>query len=79
MLENIISLIPTQQLSVGFHSISESKGSACTAGDQVDPWVRKIPWRREWLPTPVFLTAEFHGQRSVVGYRSIASQKAGDH
>ena len=26
-----------------------------------DPWVRKIPWRREWQPTPVFLPAEFHG------------------
>jgi len=31
-------------------------------------WVRKIPWRREWLLTPVFLTGEFHGQRSLVGY-----------
>jgi len=26
-----------------------------------DPWVKKIPWRREWLPTPVFLPGEFHG------------------
>ena len=33
-----------------------------------DPWVRKIPWRREWLPTPVFLSGEFHEQRSLVGY-----------
>ena len=31
-------------------------------------WVRKIPWRREWQPTPVFLPEEFHGQRSLVGY-----------
>ena len=30
-----------------------------------DPWVGKIPWRREWLPTPVFLPREFHGQRSL--------------
>ena len=30
-----------------------------------DPWVRKIPWRREWLPTPVSLPGEFHGQRSL--------------
>ena len=29
-----------------------------------DPWMRKIPWRREWLPTPVFLPGEIHGQRS---------------
>ena len=33
-----------------------------------DPWVRKIPWRRKWLPTPVFLPGESHGQRSLVGY-----------
>ena len=33
-----------------------------------DPWVGKIPWRREWLPTPVFLPEEFPGQRSLVGY-----------
>ena len=33
-----------------------------------NPWVRKIPWRREWLPTPVFLAGESHGQRSLVGY-----------
>ena len=32
------------------------------------PWVRKIPWRREWQPTPVFLPGEFQGQRSLVGY-----------
>ena len=34
----------------------------------IDPWVGKIPWRRERLPTPVFLPGEFHGQRSLVGY-----------
>ena len=32
-----------------------------------DPWGGKILWRREWLPTPVFLPGEFHGQRSLVG------------
>ena len=34
-----------------------------------DPWIRKIPWRREQLPTSVFLPGEFHGQRSLAGYR----------
>ena len=33
-----------------------------------DPWVRKIPWRRAWLLTPVFLPGEFYGQRNLVGY-----------
>jgi len=37
-------------------------------GDRFDSWVRKIPWRKEWLTTPVFLPGEFHGQRSLVGY-----------
>ena len=30
--------------------------------------VRKIPWRRAWHPTPVFLSGESHGQRKLVGY-----------
>ena len=34
-----------------------------------DPWVGKIPWRRAWQPTPVFLPGESHGQRSLAGYR----------
>ena len=33
-----------------------------------DPWVKKTPWRREWLPTPVFLSGEFQGQRNLAGY-----------
>ena len=33
-----------------------------------NPWVRKIPWIKEWQPIPVFLSGEFHGQRSLVGY-----------
>ena len=34
-----------------------------------DPWVRKIPSRRAWQPTSVFLSGESRGQRSLVGYR----------
>ena len=40
----------------------------CKRGSLFDPWVRKIPWRRKWKPTPSFLPREFHGQRSLVGY-----------
>ena len=32
-------------------------------------WVRKIPWRKKYQLTPVFLPGKFHGQRSLVGYR----------
>ena len=35
---------------------------------RVDPWVRKIPWRRKWQPTLVILLGEFHGQRSLADY-----------
>ena len=44
---------------------------------EFDPWVRKIPWRREWqpTPTPVLLLGEFHGQRSVVGYSPWGCKK----
>ena len=44
-----------------------SVGKEC-GRDLFDPWLGKIPWRREWQPTPVFLPGEFHGQRSLVGY-----------
>ena len=33
-----------------------------------DAWVGKIPWRRAWQTTPVFLPGKFHGQRSLAGY-----------
>ena len=37
-------------------------------GPGFNPWVENIPWRREWPPAPAFLSGEFHGQRSLVGY-----------
>jgi len=53
---------------------SDSKESACNAErPRFDPWVRKISWRSEWLPTPVFLPGEFHGQRSLAGYSPWSS------
>jgi len=45
------------------------KESACQCRRlKFDPWVRKIPWRRKWQPTPVFLPGKSHGQRSLAGY-----------
>jgi len=35
---------------------------------QINPWARKIHWRRKWQPTPVFLSGKSHGQRSLVVY-----------
>ena len=47
------------------------KNLPANAGDMrhgFDPWVGKIPRRRAWQPTPVFLPGESCGQRSLVGY-----------
>ena len=40
-----------------------------------DFWIRKIPWRREWLPASVFLPGEFHEQRSLAGYSPWGCQE----
>ena len=40
-----------------------------------NPWVRKIPWRRKWQPTSVFLPGKSHGQRSLVGYSPWSLKK----
>ena len=55
------------------------KNLPADAGDmrhRFDPWVGKIPWRRAWQPTPVFLPGESHGQRSLVGYSPCGHKEA---
>ena len=47
-------------------NLPANAGGARDAGSI--PGVRKIPWRRAWQPTPVFLPKESHGQRSQAGY-----------
>ena len=43
-----------------------------------NPWVGKIPWRRRWQPTPVFLPGKSHGQREESGgLQSMGSQSVG--
>ena len=41
-----------------------------------DSWVGKIPWRRKWQPTPVFLPGKSHGQRNLVDSQSMGSQES---
>ena len=51
------------------------KNPLANAGDVkhgFSPWVRKIPWRGTWQPTPAFLPGESHGQRRL---QSIESQR----
>ena len=51
---------------------SSGKESACQGrrhnSCNFDPWVRKIPWTRKWQLTPIFLSGNFHGHRSLAGY-----------
>ena len=55
---------------------SDDKESACTAGDPGSV-PGKILWRREWLPTPVFLFGKSHGQRSLAGYSPWGHERVG--
>ena len=64
--QNVIEVI------LGFPGGSVVKNPPAKAGDSGDagliPGVKKLPWRRKWQPTPVFLPEESHGQRILVGY-----------
>ena len=52
-----------------FPSGSDGKASAYNVGDLGSiPWVKKIPWRKKWQPTPALLLGKSHGLRSLVGY-----------
>ena len=67
-----------QRMSSGLPWCLSGKESACQCRRRrFDPLVRKIPWRRKWQPTPVFLPGEFHAQRSQVGYSSCGHKRSG--
>ena len=50
--------------------VAQTVGICLQCRRWVQSLVGKIPWRRKWLPIPVFLPGEFHGQRSLAGYSS---------
>ena len=54
---------------LGFPGSSGVKNLPANTGDTgFITWIEKIPWRRKWQPTPIFLPGKSHGQRSLVGY-----------
>ena len=60
----------------GFSGGSDSKSICLQCGTPgFNPWVRKIPWRRKWQPTPVLLPGKFYGWRSLVGYSPWGSKE----
>ena len=55
------------------------KESACQyRRPRFDPWVGKIPWRRKWQSTSVFLPRKSHGQRSLAGYSPWSHKRVRD-
>ena len=60
--------VPYNPSFPGGSVVKNLPASAGDTGDTTHPWVGKIPWRRAWQPTPVFLPGESHGQRWLVGY-----------
>ena len=54
--------------SVGKESAYNARICLWCRKPRFDSWVWKIPWRRKWQPTPVFLPGKFHGQRSLAGH-----------
>ena len=58
-----MSNLEISELGSGLPWGLSSKESACQCRrPRLDPWVREIPWRKEWLPTSVFLPGKSHGQ-----------------
>ena len=64
-------------LALGLPWGSDSKESACSAGDPGSPWVGKISCQRKWQPNPVFLPGESHGRGSLAGHSPWGSQRRG--
>ena len=44
-----------------------------------DPWIGKIPWRREWQSIPLVLPGKSHGQRSLMGYSPRSCKESDEH
>ena len=63
---------------MGFHGISVGENPPSVQEVQetwFDPWIVKIPWRREWLPAPVFRPGEFHGLYSQWDHKELDMTK----
>ena len=66
------------EIYVGLPWWLSGKESACQCRRHgFNPWSRKIPWRRKWQPTPVYLPGNHNGQRSLASYSPCRSQRVG--
>ena len=63
-------IIKPLNISLNVSAIKNLPAMQETQEMRFGPQVEKIPWRRKWQPTPVFLPGKSHGQRSLEGYSS---------
>ena len=67
---------------MSFPGGSVVKNPSANAGDKnlipgkIKSGIGKIPWRKKWHPTVIFLPGKFHGQRSMVGYSPWGHQES---
>ena len=57
-------------------NLPAKQGTQCK-GHAFNPWVGKIPWRKKWQPTPIFLPGKSHGQRSLAGCSPWGRKRVG--
>ena len=77
---HIIPIAPRHESWWASQAVQVVKNLPANAGDArglVSSYcVRKIPWRRAWQPTPVFLPGESHGQRSLVSSQRVGRDRS---
>ena len=80
LLSLVCILAFTYSLPLGFPGGASGKEPACQwrryKRCRFNLWVGKIPWRRAWQPTPVFLPGESHGQKTLTGYSQGCKKSA---
>ena len=73
LFNSFFSFLREFHIVLGLPRWHSGKESACQCRRhrrcEFNSWVEKIPWRRKWQPTPVFLPGKFHRQRSLGSYR----------
>ena len=83
VLVNSYNIYLSPIIPAGFQLATSCKESACQCRRckrwGFDLCVIKIPWRRKWQPTPVFLPWRFHGQRRKSSSFSMEGYSPWDH
>ena len=78
VLVSVVQRSDSVYMYVGFPGGSVVKNPPANAGNgdsESSPWIGKIPWRRKWQPTPVFLPGKSHEQNRLMGY--MGSERVG--